>query len=142
MVIRLQSGSGDKTVRLWEVASGRELRRLTGHTDLVNSVVFSSGRPDAGKWKRRHDGATVGRGHRPETAEPDGAYHRGVFCSLQSGWAQRGKRSCGEHTGLGREDGAATAEPDRAFQWGVVHQAKCGRLARTVAHWRGATTGP
>ena len=42
---RALSGSGwphgDKTMRLWEVASGRELRRFEGHTDQVMKVVFS-----------------------------------------------------------------------------------------------------
>jgi WD40 repeat protein len=37
----LASGSGDKTIKLWEVATGREVRTLEGHTDLVNSVAFS-----------------------------------------------------------------------------------------------------
>ncbi len=34
------AGSNDKTVRLWEVATQRELAVLTGHTKEVNSVAF------------------------------------------------------------------------------------------------------
>jgi WD40 repeat protein len=34
-------GSGDNTVRLWDVATGRELRQLTGHTEGVRSVAIS-----------------------------------------------------------------------------------------------------
>ncbi|RLG07116.1 MAG: hypothetical protein DRN68_05855, partial [Thaumarchaeota archaeon] len=37
----LASGSADNTVKLWEVATGRELRTLTGHVDIVLSVSFS-----------------------------------------------------------------------------------------------------
>ena len=37
----LASGSADNTVKLWDVASGRELRNLVGHTKLVSSVTFS-----------------------------------------------------------------------------------------------------
>ena len=37
----LASGSGDNTVRLWEVTTGRELRRLKGHSNPVWSVAFS-----------------------------------------------------------------------------------------------------
>ncbi len=37
----LASGSEDKTVRLWDLASGREQQRLEGHTDRVSSVAFS-----------------------------------------------------------------------------------------------------
>jgi hypothetical protein len=40
------TGSWDKTARLWEVATGRELRRFEGHSDVVVSVAFS---PD-GRW--------------------------------------------------------------------------------------------
>ncbi len=38
---RLASGSSDKTIRLWDAATGTELRTLTGHADSVSSVVFS-----------------------------------------------------------------------------------------------------
>ncbi|MGH9883231.1 MAG: caspase family protein, partial [Pyrinomonadaceae bacterium] len=38
----LASGSFDKTIKLWEVATGRELRTLTGHSESVTSVAFSS----------------------------------------------------------------------------------------------------
>ena len=37
----IASGSDDKTVRLWEAASGRLLRVLAGHGDRVWSVAFS-----------------------------------------------------------------------------------------------------
>jgi WD40 repeat protein len=35
------SGSDDKTLKLWEVATGRHLRTFEGHTDNVYSVAFS-----------------------------------------------------------------------------------------------------
>ena len=37
----LASGSGDKTVKLWEVASGKLLTTLQGHTEIVLSVAWS-----------------------------------------------------------------------------------------------------
>ena len=37
----LVSSSDDKTLRLWDVASGKELHSLAGHTASVNSVAFS-----------------------------------------------------------------------------------------------------
>jgi WD40 repeat protein/serine/threonine protein kinase len=45
---------GDRTVRVWEVATGRQLRCLVGHTDQVLGVAFS---PDgrrilSGSWDR------------------------------------------------------------------------------------------
>jgi WD40 repeat protein len=35
------SGGKDHTLKLWELATGKELRTLTGHTDTVYSVAFS-----------------------------------------------------------------------------------------------------
>jgi hypothetical protein len=35
------SGSHDKTLKLWDIASGRELRSFKGHTNSVASVAFS-----------------------------------------------------------------------------------------------------
>ena len=37
----LASGSRDETVKLWDVASGRQLRTLSGHGSWVNSIAFS-----------------------------------------------------------------------------------------------------
>jgi len=38
---RVASGGEDRLVRLWDVASGKELLRLAGHRDEVTSVAFS-----------------------------------------------------------------------------------------------------
>jgi RNA polymerase sigma factor (sigma-70 family) len=38
----LISGSFDNTIRVWDVATGRELRRFTGHHQVVGSVALSS----------------------------------------------------------------------------------------------------
>ncbi|HVF57924.1 MAG TPA: caspase family protein [Pyrinomonadaceae bacterium] len=35
------SASADNTVRLWETATGRELRNLSGHTSYVKAIAFS-----------------------------------------------------------------------------------------------------
>jgi WD40 repeat protein len=37
----LASGSYDNTIKLWNLASGKELRTLTGHKNEVTSVAFS-----------------------------------------------------------------------------------------------------
>jgi len=38
---RAVSGSLDNTVRLWDVDTGQELQRFTGHTNVVSGVAFS-----------------------------------------------------------------------------------------------------
>jgi WD40 repeat protein len=38
----LSAGSGDHTVRLWDLATGRELHQFTGHTNAVLGVAFSA----------------------------------------------------------------------------------------------------
>jgi WD40 repeat protein len=43
---RLATGGDDNTVKIWDVASGRELLTLRGHTAEVYTVAFS---PD-GRW--------------------------------------------------------------------------------------------
>jgi WD40 repeat protein len=35
------TGSADRTMRLWDVASGKELRRFTGHANAVVRVGFT-----------------------------------------------------------------------------------------------------
>ncbi len=37
----LASGSQDKTIKIWEVATGKQLLTLTGHSDQVLSVIYS-----------------------------------------------------------------------------------------------------
>ena len=39
--VHIVSGSSDKSVQVWDAATGAELQQLNGHTDHVNSVAFS-----------------------------------------------------------------------------------------------------
>ena len=39
--LTLASGGVDHSIKLWDVASGRELRTLRGHSEVVYSVAFS-----------------------------------------------------------------------------------------------------
>lgn len=52
----LASGSYDKTIRIWELSTGRTLRTLTGHTDDVWSLSFS---PDGKRLASASQDGTV-----------------------------------------------------------------------------------
>ena len=52
----LASASFDRTVRLWDAATGREIRRLEGHSGHVNRVVFS---PDGRRLASAGDDRTA-----------------------------------------------------------------------------------
>ena len=53
---RLASAGWDKTVRLWDVASGQEMVTLRAHADAVNAVAFS---PDGSRLASASDDRTV-----------------------------------------------------------------------------------
>ena len=51
----IASGSGDKTVRLWDAATGKELKTLSGHTAEVSALAYSP------------DGKVIASGSRDKT---------------------------------------------------------------------------
>ena len=67
---RIVSGSDDKTVRVWDAASGDELLVLRGHEGPVWAAGFSAGWRADRQRVRRQDGAGVGRGEREGAAGP------------------------------------------------------------------------
>jgi len=52
----LASGSYDKTVKLWDAATGKELATLKGHSGPVQSVAFS---PDGKTLATASDDKTI-----------------------------------------------------------------------------------
>jgi WD40 repeat protein len=52
---KLASGSEDKTLRTWEVATGKELSQLRGHGQAVSSLAFKPDDPNVlvtGSWDK------------------------------------------------------------------------------------------
>jgi TPR repeat protein len=50
------TASADQTARIWDAASGREILRLVGHADIVQSAAFS---PDGGRVVTSSDDKTA-----------------------------------------------------------------------------------
>jgi WD40 repeat protein len=55
----LGSAGGDKTVRLWDPATGQHRCTFTGHTEWVRSVAFSAPLSDSQLLARAGDEKTV-----------------------------------------------------------------------------------
>ena len=63
---RIVSGSGDKTVRVWDATTGQPIGQpLTGHTEPVIERDVQPRRAAHRLRQRRQHGAAVGRRHRP-----------------------------------------------------------------------------
>ena len=80
---RIVSGSADKTVKVWDVATGRELLSLKGHTDAVRSVAFS---PDGKRIVSGSGDKTVkvwDAGNGQGAALPQGTHGRGQQRGVQ-----------------------------------------------------------
>ena len=84
--MRLASGSNDKTVRIWDSTTGKELFTLKGHADMVTSVAFS---PDglrlASCGYLDQSGEDLGQRDRQGAARPQGPCRLGHGRGVQPG---------------------------------------------------------
>ena len=75
----LASASGDWTIKLWDVATGKEQATLKGHTCPVSVRGVQSGRQDAGLGKLGQDDQAVGRGDGQGTRPPSRGHTKLVY---------------------------------------------------------------
>ena len=132
-------------MKLWDAATGQELRTLEGHTDEVYSVAFSPDGTAAGLGQSRPDGEAVGRGHRPGTPSPSRGTRNAVWSvafspdGTAAGLGQLGPD--GEAVGRGHGPGTPHPPGAHAAGSGAWRSARTGqRLAsasddRTVRLW-------
>ena len=71
--LRLASAGFDKTVKVWDAATGQETLTFKGHAGSVTGVAFSSRRITTRLRQLRPDGEDVGRGDRSGAALDQGA---------------------------------------------------------------------
>ena len=67
---RAVSASDDKTLKVWDLATGQLLHDLEGHADAVSSRGGDARRQEGRLRLRRQDAEGVGPGHRPAPARP------------------------------------------------------------------------
>jgi hypothetical protein len=152
----LASVGDDKSVRLWEVESGRPHGQpLTGHTDMVFGGGVQSGWQAAGQRRRGRDRAVVGGGvgapARPALDRPQRRCGRG---DIQSGWQAAGQRRRG-HDGAvvgGGVGAAARPATDRPYRervgggvqsgWQAAGQRRRGQEGAAVGGGVGAAARP
>ncbi len=117
----LASGSSDKTVKLWDVASGRELRTLAGHTVDVLSVAFSPDGRTLALGQRGQNGQALGCCQRARAAHPRRAHGHGHFRRVLARWPDAGLGQRGQHgQALGCCQRARAAHPRRAYGLGQL----------------------
>ena len=135
----LASGSDDGTVRLWDVASHRQIGApLTGHTGRRQLGGVQPGRQDPGQRRRRRHGAAVGLASHRQSAPRSPATPSRLLGGVQPGRqdpGQRQRRRHGAAVGCGQppSDRRPAHRPHRRrrTRW---------RSARTAQPWPAAAT--
>jgi len=81
---RALSGSGDKTLKLWDVDTGKEIRSFDGHTDWIRSVLPRRSQRAVGSCWRLRFPQTLGRDYGKR--DPQSPRHsRNFSCVLPRG---------------------------------------------------------
>ena len=112
----IASGSDDNTIKLWDAASGRELRTLQGHTGSCEFRRLFAGRSDDRFGERRQYDQALGRGERAGAADAARAFGLCDFRRLFAGRSDDRFGELGQYDqALGRGERAAAADAARAY---------------------------
>ena len=110
----LASGSMDKTIKLWDVATGKEQATLKGHTGWVSSVAYSPDGKTLASGSGDGDDQAVGRGDGQGTGHPHRDTRAGVLRGVQSGRQDAGLGERGQDDqAVGRGRRARNRPPPR-----------------------------
>ena len=117
---RLASAGGDRTVRVWDAASGAPQATLTGHTGWVRAVAWS---PDGTRLASAGGDRTV-RVWDAASGAPQatltGHTERGAGGGVVAGWDPAGQRRRRRHgAGVGRGEWRTAGDPDRPHRRGA-----------------------
>ena len=133
---RIASASDDKTVKVWDAATGQEILTLKGHA----GVVYERGVQP--RWQaprlrqRRPDGEGVGRRDGAGNPRPQGAHRRCLERGVQPRrQADRLRQSGRDGEGVGRRDRAGNPHPRgahrRRHERGVQPRRQADRLRQS-----------
>ena len=131
------SASCDRTLKVWDVASGRELRTLAGHTGEVSAVALT---PDgrlavSASWDDTLKVWDVASGRELRTLAGHTDWVSAV--ALTPDWPAGRLRLEGPHAqGLGRGERAGAAHPGRPYQLG-----RTPWRSRRMAGWPSPPSG-
>ena len=137
---RIVSGSTDKTVRLWDAATGKPIGQpMRGHDQLGDHGCVQPGRQPRRLGGPGRDGPVVGRGHREADRAAD-AGRRGPRSQrgVQPGWHPNRLRLASDAIQLwdaatGKQIGEPLSGHDRfALFWDVAFSPDGTRLLRQV----------
>jgi WD40 repeat protein len=113
------SGGSDKTLKLWDIATGREIRTFVGHTDSVIAVAFSPDGRNALSGSSDRTLKVLGRRDGKRDPHFGGAYQLGKFGRVLARRPQRAVWQPRRHPqALGRCDGKRDSHPCRAHEHG------------------------
>ena len=119
---RLVGAGGDRTVRVWDAATGAPPATLTGHTGWVRAVAWSpDGTRLAGTGGDRRTVRVWDAASGAPQATLTGRRHRpGAGGGVVTGWdpaGQRRRRQAG--AGVGRGERCTAGDPDRSHRLGA-----------------------